>query len=513
MGLLEIFEGLMYGFSVAVQPENLFAALLGALTGSLIGIIPGIGPLGAAAVMLPVTYTMGPTAGLIMVAGIYYGVMYGGSTTAVLLNIPGEAPSVAAGFDGYPMTKQGRAGPALGIIALGSFIAGTTAVLLVTLFTPSLSRVAIAFGPADFFALTAGGLLVLSKLMGGRTTSGLLPMAAGIMITTVGADQVSGANRFTFGELAMSDGVAIVAIAIGMFGLVELARMSGAIKGQPSIDRLRVRDLIPTKHDFRMSAPAWGRGGLIGFFFGLLPGPSSVLATMVAYRFEKSVSKHPERFGTGVPEGVAAPEAANNAAATSSLIPLLGLGVPFSATLALIIVALQAHGVTPGPLIIEQRPDVFWGVIASLYIGNVMLLIINVPMIGVWVSMLRVPYHYLIPLATALAITAAYADKQRMLEIYFAVAFGALGFVFKKYGFQLAPLLVGMILGPLIEKHLREGLMVSQGDPMYFISRPISQVIWGLAVTVFVVMGVRGFQQRRQQRRRSRQEVGEDVSP
>jgi putative tricarboxylic transport membrane protein len=473
-------EGALYGLSVAVTPEHLLAALIGALAGSIIGLLPGLGPVGGAAILLPLTFTMGPTAGVIMLAGIYYGVMYGGSTTAVLLNIPGEAPSVVATFDGYPMAQKGRAGPALGIIALSSFVAGTSAVALAVFFSPYLARTALAFGPAEFLALSLGGLLLLARVTGGSLGSGLVPMGLGLLFATVGRDEVTGTPRFTFGQLEMSLGIEIVAVAIGLFGLAELIQMVENPMRRPKIANLRWRNLIPTRTDLRRSAAPWARGGGIGFGLGLLPGPSAAMSTFLSYRVEKSVSKHPERFGTGEIEGIAGPEAANNAAATSSMIPILALGIPFSATLALVLAALMAHGVTPGPLIMIQRPDIFWGVLMSMFVGNVILLFLNVNMIRVWVSALRIPLHYLVPIVLVLATFAAYAARRSMLDIIFAGVLALVGYLFAKLDFHPAPLLVGLLLGPLIEKHISEGLTLSRGDVSYFIESGLAKGIWGV---------------------------------
>lgn len=483
---MTVFEGLMYGLGVALTPENLLAALLGVLAGTIIGIVPGLGPIAGAAILLPLTFHMSPVAGVIMIAGIYYGVMYGGSTTAVLLNIPGEAPSVVAAFDGYEMTKQGRAGPALGIIAIGSFVSGTIAVILVSIFLPRLSRTALMFGSGEFFALTAGGLLILSRIMGGRLSSGLLPMMLGVLLGTVGEEAVTGSHRFTFGILEISAGIGLVPVAIGMFGLAELMVMSEKISKQPTVQSLRFKDLLPGKSDLKRALPSWGRGGLLGFTMGLLPGPSATMSTFMAWRVEKAVSKNRHEVGKGAIEGVAGPEAANNAAATASMIPVLALGIPFSGTLALMLAALISQGITPGPLLVVQHPDVFWGVIASMYIGNLMLLVINLPLIRIFVAMLRVPAHILVPVIAVIAVMGAFAANGRMFDLYVALGLGLIGYAYKKLDFQLAPLLVGVILGPLMEKYLREGLRVSGGDVGYFLQGAINKTIWAAVAVAFL---------------------------
>lgn len=482
-------EGLMYGLSIATQPEFLLAALIGAVAGTIIGLLPGLGPTAGAAVLLPLTFTMSPTAGLIMIAGIYYGVMYGGSTTAVLLNIPGEAPSVVSSFEGYPMAKAGRAGPALFIITMGSFLAGTVSVILVTFMTPVLSRVGLLFGPAEFFAITFAGLIVLARIMGGSWASGLIPMAIGLVLGTIGEESMTGRYRFSYGITELTRGFDLVPIAIGLFGIAELLTLSKNTRTTSMITRMRMRDLWPTRDDIKRSIAPWLRGAPIGFFFGLLPGPSATLATFASYRVEKSFSKRKEMFGKGAVEGLAGPEAANNAAATSSVIPILALGIPFSATLALMLSALVVHGVTPGPLLIDQHPDIFWGVIGSLYVGNVILVVLNVPLIGVWVSFLRTPYHLLIPIVTVLALAGSFSVRRSFVDLVAILGLGALGYLFRKIDYQLAPLLVGFILGPLIENNLRGGLILSRGSVAYMFTEPIAMGIWIAALVTVIATG------------------------
>jgi putative tricarboxylic transport membrane protein len=480
-------EGILFGLEVAVTPENLLAALLGALVGTILGLLPGLGPVAGAAVLLPLTFTMSPTAGLIMLAGIYYGVMYGGSTTSVLLNIPGEAPSVIAAIEGYEFTKQGRPGPALGIIAIASFVGGTGSVVLVTFFTPVLARAGLLFGPAEFFALTLGGLLVLSRVLGGSMAAGFFPMVLGLLLATVGADGLSGRYRFTYGHLELSRGFTIVALAVGLFGVSELIRIFAHKTGFPNVPRLSVRSLLPTKEEFTRSVAPWARGGLLGFAFGLMPGPSGTLATFGSYRLEKAVSKGRKEFGTGAVEGLAGPEAANNAAATSSIVPILALGIPFSATLSLMLAALQVHGITPGPLIVERHPEIFWGVIASMFVGNVMLLFLNIPLIGVWVSFLRIPTHYLFPSVVLIALAGAFAARQSIFDLWAMLLLGLIGYLFLRIRFQLAPVIVGFMLGPLIEKHFREGMVIARGDWTFFITQPLAATIWGLVLVGFAL--------------------------
>lgn len=499
---MSAFEGLVYGLSIAIQPEFLLAALIGAVAGTVIGLLPGLGPTAGAAVLLPLTFSMSPTAGLIMIAGIYYGVMYGGSTSAVLLNIPGEAPSVVSAFEGYPMAKQGRAGPALFIITIGSFIAGTFSTVAVTFLTPQLSRVGLLFGPAEFFAITFAGLIVLARIQGGAWAVGLVPMAMGLILGTIGEESMTGRIRFSYGISGLTRGFDLVPIAIGLFGITELIALSKNKTKGAIIPKVRLKSLLPTRDDLRRSIGPWSRGTPLGFFFGLLPGPSATLATFASYRLEKSLTKRPEMFGKGAVEGLAGPESANNAAATSSIIPILALGIPFSATLALMLSALAVHGVTPGPLLIEQRPDIFWGVIGSLYVGNVILVLLNLPLVGVWVSFLRVPIHLLIPIVTVLALAGSYSVRRSYVDLMMILALGLLGYLFRKIGYQLAPLLVGFVLGGLIEQNLRGSLIISRGSISYLFTERVATGVWIVAI-ITVGLGVVGsaIERRRRVRR------------
>jgi len=480
-------DGLLYGLGLLTQWQNISAAFLGALIGTAIGVLPGIGPVAGIAMILPMTYALGPTAGLIMMAGIFYGAMYGGSTTAILVNMPGETASVVTCIDGYKLTKKGRAGAVLCIVAVGSFIGGCIAVMGVMLFAPKLASVGIAFGPAEFFAMTAGGLLLLTRISGGSLAAGMLPMAIGLMLSTVGQEAVTGQNRYTFDNNDLSAGVELVALVVGLYGLAEILSVIDSMGNQVRAITVRARDMLPSKTEWKRSAAPMARGSLIGFFFGLIPGPCAVLSSFASYRIEKAVSKFRSEIGQGAIEGVAGPETANNAAATSSMVPLLALGIPFAPVTALMMAAMMVHGVQPGPLLITQHPAIFWGVIASMLIGNVMLLILNIPMISVWVSLLRIPRAIFLPLILALAIIGTYSVRNSMLDLYMLFALGVAGYVLRKLDFQLAPMVVGVVLGPLIEKHLREGLFMSQGDTSVFYTSPIALVIW---LIVLLVVGI-----------------------
>jgi len=392
-------QGLLYGLSVAATPANLLAAFAGAFAGTAIGVLPGLGPVAGVALILPLTFSLDPTAGLIMMAGIFYGSMYGGSTTAILLNIPGESASVVTAIDGYQLARKGRAGATLTIVAVGSFVGGTLAVIGVMMFSSLLANVAILFGPAEFFALTAGGLVVMSRISGGTLASALLPMTLGLMLGTVGQEAVTGETRFTLGLPELAEGVSLVPVVVGLYGFAELMLLiEDRVHAAARPESVRMRQLLPTRTEWKRAVPSWLRGTFLGFLFGLVPGPAATLASFASYRLEKATSKYAAEIGSGAIEGVAGPEAANNSAATASLVPLLALGIPFTPIAALMISAMLVQGIQPGPLLITQHPEIFWGLIASAYIGNVMLLLLNIPMVGVWVSLLRIPHYLFIPL-------------------------------------------------------------------------------------------------------------------
>jgi putative tricarboxylic transport membrane protein len=480
-------EGLIYGLGIAMTPANLLAAFAGAFAGTAIGVLPGLGPVAGVALILPLTFQLDPTAGLIMMAGIFYGSMYGGSTTAILLNIPGESASVVTAIDGYKLARKGRAGATLTIVAVGSFIGGTLAVIGVMLFSAALANVAILFGPADFFALTAGGMLVMARISGGTVASSLLPMAIGLALGTVGQEAVTGETRYTFGVLHLAEGISLVPVVVGLYGLAELMLLiedKAHAAARPA--SVKMRDLLPTKTEWKRSVPSWLRGTGLGFLFGLIPGPAATIASFASYRLEKAVSKHKDEIGTGAIEGVAGPEAANNSAATASLVPLLALGIPFTPIAALMISAMLVQGVQPGPLLMTQKPEIFWGLIASVYVGNIMLLALNIPMIGVWVSLLRIPHYLFLPILLVLSVIGAYSVRNSIFDIWVLLGAGVLGYIFNKLRFQLAPLVVGLILGPNIEKHFRETLFLSQGDVWAFIDSPIAITVWAIAIAIMI---------------------------
>ncbi|WP_224387649.1 tripartite tricarboxylate transporter permease [Pseudonocardia sp. ICBG1293] len=486
---METLDGLMHGLTVAMLPINLGAAFLGVLLGMLTGVLPGLGTVAGAALVLPLTFTLdNPETGIIMIAGIYYGAMYGGSITSILLKVPGEAASVVAAMDGYELARKGRAGPVLGITTVGSFVAGMITAVVVTFFSPLLASVGLMFGPAELFALVAGSLLVLSTVSGGGLNSNLLPLGLGMAVATVGQEPVTALSRFTFGSGDLSQGIGLVPVAVGAFGLAELLFLVSGARPRGDRTRVRVRDLIPSREEFRRSVAPWLRGTGIGAFLGLLPGPSAAMSAFASYKVEKSVSKHPERFGTGEIEGVSGPEAANNAASTSSIVPILTLGIPFSSTLALALSAMLIHGVQPGPTLIQDNPDIFWGVIASIFLGNLMLVVLNIPMIGVWVRLLSMPQHLLVTGIVAISVVGAYSVNNSMLDVYLLVIFGLIGYVLRLYDFQMATLILGVALGPFLETYLRQGLALSRGSvtDMVFGSS-ISIAVWALVVLAVVV--------------------------
>lgn len=486
-------EGLLHGLSLAMSPELLIAAFIGAFVGTTIGVLPGLGPVAGAALVLPLTFAYEPAIGLIVIAGIYVGAQYGGSTTSVLLNIPGDASAIVATFDGHKMAQKGRAGAALAIMAIGSFIAGTIGLIILVLAAPLVSSFALNFGSREFFALTAGGLLILARITGGSLGAGLFPMIIGIALATVGADMTQSYPRFTFGNLDLTLGFALASVAVGLYGISEIMYMLEGKQGWQRPKTVRLKELFPTKTEWKRSVTPWLRGSFIGFFFGLLPVPSATLSTFASYKVEQSVSKYRKEIGTGAVEGIAGPEAANNSAAIGSMVPVLILGLPFSATLALMISAMIVQGIQPGPLIMTNHPDLFWSVIAAMVLANIMLLILNLPMIGIWVRVLRTPRHILIPIIVIVAVIGSFSLNNNMIDVQIMLAMGIVGYILRKLDFSLASFLVGLVLGPMIEKYFIQALFLGQGDLMYFVSSPISAGFWILAAAVMLLSVVTFF--------------------
>ena len=476
---------------MVLQPANLLCAFLGAVAGTLVGVLPGLGPVGAMSMLLPVTYGMSPTGAMIMLAGIYYGAQYGGSTTSILVNIPGESSSVVTCLDGYQMARQGRAGPALGIAAFSSFFAGTIGVLGLSFLAPPLVDAALTFGAPEYFALMCLGLTVLTFLAQRSMLKALIMAVLGLFVGTIGFDITTGIQRFTLGIQDLMEGVGLVQIAMGMFGISEiLLNIEKAVK--ITIFETKLKGLFPNLQDWRRSIGAILRGTGIGFFLGILPGGGAVIASFSSYAIEKRLSKHPEKFGTGVIEGVAAPESANNAAAQGAFIPLMTLGIPSNVVMALLLGALMIHGLTPGPLLMTRNPDLFWGVITSMYIGNVMLLILNLPLIPMWVRFLKIPYPILFPFILLFCLIGVYTINNNIFDIYLMIFFGIVGYLARKFEFEAAPFILAVVLGPMMEKAFRQSLIMFQGDFSVFIRRPISGVIFGLAAVLLVLPLITG---------------------
>ncbi|SHF97420.1 tripartite tricarboxylate transporter permease [Devosia limi] len=471
--MMDSFSNLFNGLSVALQVQNILYCFGGALIGTLIGVLPGLGPVATIAILLPVTFYLPPVAALVMLAGIYYGAQYGGSTTAILVNLPGESSSIVTCLDGYQMARSGRAGPALGIAALSSLYAGVITVFVMTIFATGLSEMAMHFGAAEYFSLMVLGLVAAVIMAQGSVISALAMVFLGLLLSLIGTDVSSGVQRMTFGMFDLSDGIDFVPLAMGLFAVAEIIKNLA----EPE-DRIvlkgKIGRLLPNWDDVRRSAPAATRGTILGSFLGLLPGGGPTLGSFAAYTLEKRLSKTPEKFGTGMVEGVAGPEAANNSSAQTSFIPLLTLGIPSNPTMAMMAGAMLIHGIQPGPDVMTKNPDIFWGLIASMLLGNVMLVIINLPLIGVWVSLLKIPYRLFYPAILVFCCIGAYSVNSNPFDIVVMIVFGFVGYAFMKWKAEPAPLILAFILGPLIEEYFRRAMLLSQGNPTTFISRPIS---------------------------------------
>jgi putative tricarboxylic transport membrane protein len=474
-----------YGFSVALTPENLIFCFLGVLMGTLVGVLPGLGPVAAMSLLFSATLKIPPVSGMIMLAGIYYGAQYGGSTTSILLNIPGEASSVATCLDGYQMARRGKAGPALGMSAFGSFIGGTLGVIGLMFLAPPLAHFALRFGFPEYFSLMCLGLVIVSFLAKGSMLKAMMMAAFGLFLGAIGIDIIMAKPKFTFGLSVLMDGVGLIPAVMGLFGVSEvLLNIEGSVNQE--IFKAKISNLLPNAKEWKDSIGAILRGTVLGFFLGILPGGGAFVASFTSYAVEKKVSKHPEKFGTGVIEGVAGPETANNAGATGSFIPLLTLGIPSNAVMALLLGVLLTHGIQVGPLLLTQHSDIFWGVIVSMYLGNVMLLILNLPLIGLWVKILKVPYPILFPLILLFCVIGCYSLNNSSEEVLIMIIFGIIGYFMKKFDYEGAPLILALVLSPMMENSLRQSLLVSQGDFSIFITRPISAIL--LLMTLILVL-------------------------
>lgn len=493
---MEFFDHLMLGFSVALTMENLTYALIGCTLGTLVGVLPGLGPVPTIAMLLPITYVLPPTAGLIMLAGIYYGTQYGGSTTAILVKIPGETSSVVTVLDGHQMACNGRAGAALSLAAVGSFFAGSCATLMVAAFAPPLTKIAFAFGPAEYFSLMVLGLIGAVVLASGSLSKAVCMIMLGLLLGAVGTDINTGVVRYDFGIIELQDGIDFAVVAMGLFGLSE-------IMANLELKDLRIKvaskigSLYPNRQEIREAAPAILRGTAIGSVLGILPGGGAILSAFAAYAIEKKLSKEPERFGKGHPAGLAAPESANNAGAQSAFIPLLTLGIPGNAVMALMVGAMLIHNIQPGPQVIKSHPDLFWGLIASMWIGNLMLVILNLPLVGIWVKLLKIPYMFLFPAILVFCTIGVYTLNNSTVDVLLFAVFGCLGYVFVKFGCEAAPLLLGLVLGPMLEENFRRALMLTHGDFSTFITRPISGSLLAIALVLVMLIALPSLRNRR----------------
>src|SRR3954451_13663510 len=483
----ELLSNLALGFGVAFSPMNILFCLLGALVGTLVGVLPGIGTVATIAMLLPITFGLPPVGALIMLAGIYYGAQYGGSTTSVLVNIPGEATSVITCLDGHQMARQGRAGAALSIAAIGSFFAGCVATVLVAALGAPLTSLALLFGPAEYFSLMVLGLIFAVVLAKGSVLKALAMILAGLLLSMVGSDLETGAGRMTFDFAELADGIGFPNIALGVFGFAEIIRNLELPAASREIVQAKVTGLMPTRKDLIDSSGAIARGTILGSLLGILPGGGAVIASFAAYTFEKKMSKTPHLFGTGIIQGVAAPESANNAAAQTSFIPLLTLGIPPNAVMALMVGAMTIHGIVPGPQVMTKQPELFWGMIASMWVGNLMLVIINLPLVGMWVRLLRVPYRHLFPMIVIFCCIGVYSLNNAPFDVSMTAIFGVVGYWLVKHDFEPAPMILGFVLGPLMEENLRRAMLIARGDATVFLTRPISATLLALALFLLVL--------------------------
>lgn len=497
--MIDFLGDLLLGLTVATTPTNLVACFIGALLGTLIGVLPGLGPTATIAMLLPLTIGLPVESSIIMLAGIYYGASYGGSTTAILVNLPGEASSVVTALDGYQMAKQGHAGAALAIVAVGSFIAGSIGTLIVAGLSPALTKVALSFGPAEYFSMMVLGLLMSVILAHGSVLKSVAMILIGLALGLVGTDINTGVTRFNFGFKDLMDGIGFVTVAMGLFGVAEIIRNLEERQRGGEVEVAKVSSLIPNREQAKESVGPICRGSALGAFLGILPGAGPTLASFASYALEKKVSKHPSRFGHGAVAGVAGPESANNSAAQTSFIPLLTLGIPTNSVMALLIGALIVQGIQPGPMVIKQQPDLFWGLIASMWVGNLMLLIINLPLIGIWIRLLKAPHHYLYPVILLLCAIGAYSLSNNSADVFLMALFGFLGFFLIRAGFEPAPLILGFVLGPMMEENLRRAMTMSFGDPTVFFTRPISLGILLFTLSSVLLMTVPALRKKREE--------------
>jgi len=482
---MDLLSHILLGAQVLFTPINLFFCFIGVLMGTLVGVLPGLGPTAAIALLLPNTFHVPPVTAIIMLSGIYYGAMYGGSTTSILVNIPGEAASVITCLDGYQMAQKGRAGVALGVAAFGSFIAGTISVIGLMLVAPPLAKFALAFGPPEYFSLMLMGIVILIYLASGSILKALMMAVFGLLLGTIGMDSISGTQRLTFGLLELSDGIGLIPAIMGLFGVAEvISNVEKEIKRE--VIAAKIKNLLPNLQDWKDSFWPMIRGGILGFFIGILPGPAPVISAFSSYAIEKRLSKHPEKFGTGMIQGVAGPESANNAATGGAFIPLFTLGIPANSVIAILLGAFMIHGIQPGPMLISKYPELFWGTIMSMYLGNAMLLVLNLPLIGIWVKVLKVPYPILFPLILLFCLVGVFSLNYSKVEVALMIGFGVFGYLARKFQYEMAPLVLALVIGPMMENSLRLSLVISQGSPMIFLEKPIAAVFIFVSLALLI---------------------------
>jgi putative tricarboxylic transport membrane protein len=508
--MAETLQSLALGFSVALQPSMLWYAFLGCLVGTLVGVLPGIGPLAGISILLPITYGLDATKAIIMLAGIYYGSQYGGSTTSILLRIPGEAASVMTCIDGNAMAKKGRAGAALCIAAVGSFIAGTFGVLMLTVVAPPLALFALGFGPPEYTALLVLGLIFLAYMSTSSLVRTLLMAAFGLLLGTIGIDVMTGHFRYSFNIAELGDGIGIVPVAVGLFGIGEiLATPSRQVTGE--VIRPKLRELWPNRAEWRASGWPIARGSVLGFLIGIIPGSAHIISSFMSYALEKRVAKHPEEFGQGAVAGVAGPESANNAASTGAFVPMLALGIPTGPVTAVLMAALLIHGVPPGPTLVNDHPQVFWGFVASMYVGNLMLLALNLPLVGIFVNLLRIPYAYLYPLIIMFCVIGVYEVNHSVVDVWIMLIMGVIGYGLKKFAFDPAPLVLGLVIAPIFEMSLRQALIMSDGAWLIFVQRPVAAALLAISAALLVLSAVTYLARRRDWRAKLAAEAGEET--
>ena len=503
---MDIASHLIHGASVALQPLNLLFCFIGVLMGTLVGVLPGLGPTAAIALLLPVSFHIPPVATIILLAGIYYGAMYGGSTTSILVNMPGEAASVITCLDGYQMARQGRAGPALGIAAFGSFIAGTLGIVGIVVLAPPMANFALAFGPPEYFSMMLMGIVIIIYMSSGSILKDFMTAVFGLLLGTIGMDTIAGTQRLTFGILELADGVGFVPAVMGLFGVSEILMNVERVIATTLVTE-KVKNLFPNREDWRQSIKPILRGSGLGFLIGVLPGPAPVIATYASYAMEKKLSKTPEKFGSGFIAGVAGPESANNAASSGAMIPLFTLGIPANSVIAVLLGAFMIHGLQPGPMFISKYPDVFWGTVVSMYLGNAMLLVLNLPLIPLWVKVLKVPYPILFPLILIFCLIGVYSLNFSQIEIGLMTAFGVLGYAMRKLEFEMTPLVLALVLGPMMESNLRLSLLLSQGDASVFVTKPISAIFMGMSALLIISVLSPSIRNRRS---RLKEKLGDD---